>query len=270
MLNYTTALSIAGSDPSGGAGIQADIKTFSALGCYGMSVITALTAQNTQGVQGVHTAPAEFVELQLKSIFADIKVNATKTGMLHNAKVIDRVANFFKTHPSPLIIDPVIMAKDGSLLLETEALDALKAKLLPYAYLITPNLPEAELLLEYPIQNEAAMEQAARDLTDLGAHAVLIKGGHLNDSESNDCLYIRKEQKLHWFNAKRINTRNTHGTGCTLSAAITALIAQNVPLYDAVAQAKAYLNAALIKGADYQLGLGYGPVHHFHSLWKKL
>lgn len=268
MLNYTTALSIAGSDPSGGAGIQADIKTFSALGCYGMSVITALTAQNTQGVQGVHTIPAEFVELQLKSIFADIKVNAAKTGMLHNALVIDRVANFFESHRCPLIIDPVIMAKDGSLLLETEALSALKTQLLPHAYLITPNLPEAELLLGRTIKTAKDMEAAAHDLGQLGAEAVLIKGGHLNDSESNDCLYVREQQQIFWFNATRIHTQNTHGTGCTLSAAITAFTAQGLTIYEAVSAAKTYLNLAIQNGAPYQLGQGHGPVHHFHSFWK--
>jgi hydroxymethylpyrimidine/phosphomethylpyrimidine kinase len=268
MAEYITALTIAGSDPSGGAGMQADLKTFSALGCYGLSVLTALPAQNTQGVQGIQEIPESFVALQLQSIFQDIRVAAAKTGMLHNAKIIQHVARFFEGQSCPLIVDPVISAKDGSLLLESDAITVLKERLIPLATILTPNLLEAEMLWGQPINSPMDMENAANFLASLGATAVLIKGGHMKTDQSNDCLYLSASQETIWLNAPRIVTQNTHGTGCTLSAAITAMLAKGAPLLQAVQQAKDYLFSALQAGAVYTLGNGHGPVHHFYQFWE--
>lgn len=267
MKTYTTALSIAGSDCSGGAGIQADLKTFSALGCYGMSVITALTAQNTQGVQAIYPIPAEFIGQQLDSIFADIKVNAIKIGMLHAPEIIEIIARQLIQHPAiPLILDPVMLAKDGSHLLQTAAINTLRNKLFPLTTILTPNLPEAEILLQQKIMDRGNMEQAARELCAMGPQAVLLKGGHLlEDQESADCLYIKQQNKYYWFSNKRVMTKHTHGTGCTLSAAITACLAQGKNLLDAVTAAKSYISAAILAGKDYQLGKGCGPVQHFFN-----
>lgn len=267
--HYTTTLSIAGSDPGGGAGIQADLKTFSALGCYGMSVITALTAQNTQGVQAIETLPVAFVMQQLQSLFNDIDIQAIKIGMLSNHEIIETLARYLTHQPQPLIVDPVMTAKDGSQLLATNAITALKDYILPLTTLLTPNIPEAELLLGTSITTRLQMEQAAKSLADIGPAAVLIKGGHLTDTFSNDCLYTKVTRQLLWFDSPRINTVNTHGTGCTLSAAITAFIAKGKPLSEAVQQAKHYLYQAIQHGSHYHLGKGHGPVHHFYAWWNE-
>lgn len=266
---YTTTLTIAGSDPSAGAGIQADLKTFAALGCYGLSVITALTAQNTQGVQGIQMIPDSFVTSQLESLYQDINIGTVKTGMLHHAGIIKAVAHFFNKNPHPLVVDPVMVAKDGSLLLEPDAIRALKENLLPKATLLTPNLPEAEALLDRPIQSLRDMEQAAKLIIKMGPQAVLIKGGHLASSQSQDCFYSKVSQQVIWFDAPRIDTNNTHGTGCTLSAAIAAFLARGNSLIKSVELAKAYLSSALQAGAIYRLGQGNGPVHHLNQLWQQ-
>ena len=267
MKKYTTTLTIAGSDNSGGAGIQADLKTFSALGCYGMSVITALTAQNTRGVQTIYEVSPAFIGQQIDSIFEDIKVDAIKIGMLHSTEVITTVAEKLRNYKTiPLILDPVMVGKDKSPLLKPTAINALRDNLLPLATLITPNLPEAETLLGKTIRDHKEMEKSALELSKLGPKAVLIKGGHLAEPESADCLYI--ENTYHWFSNPRIETINTHGTGCTLSAAIAAFMAKKYSLYDAVKNAKKYISAAIATGSEYKLGHGYGPVHHFHQLWK--
>ncbi len=263
MKTYYKTLTIAGSDSGGGAGIQADLKTFSALNCYGMSVITALTAQNTLGVQGILPIPPQFVALQLRSILDDMSADAIKTGMLHSEEVIASVVAELLIQPEiPLLVDPVMVAKDGSLLLENSALDALKNRLFPRATLITPNLPEAEILLQTSIKDAAAMEKAASALATFGSQAVLLKGGHLPGNDSNDCLYLRADKSFHWFKAPHLNTNNTHGTGCTLSAAITAFIARGATIVEAVAQAKDYVHHAIQAGSSYKLGKGYGPVKH--------
>lgn len=264
---YHTALTIAGSDCSGGAGIQADLKTFAALGCYGMSVITALTAQNTQGVQGTYPIPADFVGQQLTSIRSDITIGAIKTGMLHDANIINIVSMALKEiQPVPIVIDPVMRAKDGSVLLEKSAISALQNQIFPLATLITPNIPEAELLLGYPITDHHTMETAARELAKFQVQAVLLKGGHLpNVDYSNDCLYLVDSNTCHWFTQEKINTQHTHGTGCTLSAAITAYLAQAYDLILAVTKAKEYLSAAISAGSHYQLGQGIGPVQHLYE-----
>lgn len=268
MKQYIPVLTIAGSDPSGGAGIQADIKTFSALGCYAMSVLTALTAQNTQGVTAVQTIPAEFMSAQIQAIFADIQVAAIKIGMLHNENIIAAVAEqLAKLSEVPVVLDPVMIAKSGHTLLDKNAVRKLK-KLFPHITLLTPNIPEAELLLQQTIQTPQQMQAAAKKLCDESLSAVLIKGGHLKSANNSaDLLYIKTEDKYYWFEKPWVDTFNTHGTGCTLSAAIAAYLAKGFNLIDAVGQAKDYLYHALLAGADYQLGKGCGPVQHFHQLW---
>jgi hydroxymethylpyrimidine/phosphomethylpyrimidine kinase len=269
--SYCRALTIAGSDSGGGAGIQADLKTFAALGCYGMSAITALTAQNTCGVTAIYGIPAHFVEAQIDAVLADIGADAIKVGMLGNAEVVAAVAGRLRASPSiPVVVDPVMVAKGGDRLLRPEAVAAVRDVLLPVATVVTPNLPEAETLLERTIATRTEMEVAARALVALGPRAAVVKGGHLEDGdESPDCLAVRHNAgvELHWFSGPRVATVNTHGTGCTFSAAIAAQLAAGIPLIEAVAGAKAYLVEAIAAGAPYRVGQGHGPVHHFHALW---
>ncbi len=264
------ALTIAGSDSGGGAGIQADLKTFSALGAYGCSVITALTAQNTQGVTGIMDVPAEFVTRQIDAVFDDIAVGAVKIGMLSRPETIEAVARGLRKHePRHVVLDPVMVAKSGDVLLQPEAVSSLKEHLVPLATLITPNLPEAAVLLDR--ENEIGrgdMETVAADLCGLGAGAVLLKGGHLGGSDSSDLLFDGTAYR--WLDAPRIETSNTHGTGCTLSSAIAALLAQGLGLADAVERAKAYVFEAIGHADTLHVGQGHGPVHHFHAFWKEL
>lgn len=265
-MSHPKVLTIAGSDSSAGAGIQADLKTFAALGCYGLSVITAVTAQNTQGVQAVYALPADVVGQQITSVLQDIKIDALKIGMVHNEDIIAEIAQYFSAGQTPpLVLDPVIAAKNGDLLLQQKAIGALKQHLFPRATLLTPNLPEAAMLVGFAIDNEQAMIAAAKLLCELGPAAVLIKGGHLSGAECKDCLYIKKTDAQHWFSSPRIMTRNTHGTGCTLSAAIAALLAKEYPLVSAVKAAKEYLTAAIAAGCNDVLGHGQGPVRHFYN-----
>lgn len=260
---YKRILTIAGSDSGGGAGIQADLKTFTALNCYGMSAITALTAQNTMQVKQVHPIPAEFVAQQIAAVIEDIGVDAIKIGMLCNTTIIQMVANELKKIPHvPIVLDPVIVATSGDLLLEQTAITALKNDLLPMTTIITPNLHEAELLWQNKITSTDVMQTAAKELSKLGCQAVLIKGGHLTQQDCVDCLYTKKDNKIQWIKAARIITNNTHGTGCTLSAAIAAYLAQNFDLLTAVNKAKTYITNAIKLGAEYQIGSGHGPVKH--------
>lgn len=258
-------LSIAGSDPSGGAGVQADLKTFSALGCYGMAAITALTAQNTRGVSGVHVPPADFVAAQIKAIFADIRVDAVKIGMLASGAVVAAVADALAPFARiPIVLDPVLVATSGDSLGAPDVVDAMRRELFPLAAVVTPNLPEAARLAEQP--ETGSPEALAFRIKAHGARAVLIKGGHGSGSEAADDLYFELGHRR--FVAPRIATRNTHGTGCTLSSAIAAFLARGLDLPDAVDQAKAYLTAALTASGGLDVGLGHGPVHHFHALWR--
>lgn len=265
--HYARALTIAGSDSGGGAGIQADLKTFAANGCYGMSVITALTAQNTVAVRSIFAVPIEMVRDQMEAVLTDIGADAVKIGMLFSPLLIRTVAEGLRTWAPglPVVLDPVMVAQSGDKLLKQEAVAALKEELIPLAHLITPNLPEAEVLLGRAIATEAEMEAAARDLAGLGSANALIKGGHMEGTESDDLLYLGAEQRLHRFSGERIPTRNNHGTGCTLSSAIAAGIAKGLDLVEAVGQAKTYISAAIRAGADYRIGQGHGPVHHFHA-----
>lgn len=266
---YFRALTIAGSDNSGGAGIQADLKTFSALGCYGMSVITALTAQNTQGVHGIKEIPPEFVIQQIQTVMEDVGVDAVKIGMLFNSPIIREVAKFLRENPvSSLVVDPVMFAKSGDRLLLKDAIDSFCRELIPLATVLTPNNAEAAAILGRPINSPDEMEQAAIDLCQMGPQAVVVKGGNLLKDSSNDCLFFR-EGKIHWLNQKRVQTNNVHGTGCTFSAAIAAFLARSFSIEDAVLEAKKYLTGALEAGAGYKLGKGKGPVMHFYKTWKK-
>jgi hydroxymethylpyrimidine/phosphomethylpyrimidine kinase len=261
-------LSIAGSDPSGGAGIQADIKAITARGCYAMAALTALTAQNTQGVSAVHPLDPDFVREQIRMVFADIRVDAVKIGMIADAEIAEAVASALEPHRGiPVVLDPVMIAKGGAALLDPQAVAVLKERLLPLATLLTPNLPEAAALLgEAEAQNRDAMATQAGRLATLGPTAILMKGGHLAGQDSPDCL-LSGDGSV-WFEGARIAGGNTHGTGCSLSSAIAAELAKGQPLPDAVASAKAWLQQAIAMADRLEVGHGHGPVHHFHALWR--
>ncbi|SMB43985.1 bifunctional hydroxy-methylpyrimidine kinase and hydroxy-phosphomethylpyrimidine kinase [Serratia proteamaculans] len=261
------ALTIAGTDPSGGAGIQADLKAFSALGAYGASVITALVAQNTRGVQSVYNIEPAFVAAQLDSVFSDLRIDSTKIGMLANADIVQAVAERLRHYqPSFVVLDTVMLAKSGDPLLAPEAVESIRRELLPLVSIITPNLPEAAALLECaPAENESQMREQGRALLAMGCQAVLMKGGHLSESESPDWLFsVEQEQR---FTAPRVATRHTHGTGCTLSAALAALRPRHDDWAGTVAAAKDYLQKALQQADTLEVGHGIGPVHHFHAWW---
>jgi hydroxymethylpyrimidine/phosphomethylpyrimidine kinase len=262
------ALSIAGFDGSGGAGIQADLKTFSALGCYGMTVLTALPVQNTCGVRKCYEIPLQAIEDQLQAIFDDIRPDSIKIGMLFNSEIIELVANFLKSNAKdiPIVIDPVTVAKSGDPLLLPEAVDTLISKLMPLATLITPNLPEAQTFTGMDTQSEKDMVLIGQKLLQLGPQYVLLKGGHLTTSTSNDLL-LGQNGVRHWFESLRIDSKNTHGTGCTLSAAITACLAQKIEIQQACGIAKNYLFHAIKAAKNDSVGAGHGPVHHFYHWW---
>lgn len=261
-------LTIAGSDPSGGAGIQADLKTFSALGCYGMSAITALTAQNTMGVQGVHFVPPEFVVQQLRSIFADIRPDAIKIGMAGTPATIAAIAEFLSENARdiPIILDPVMVAQSGGKLLADDAAIVLRDFLMPLATVVTPNWPEASVLLNRVIADTpSAQDDAARELLMLGAKSVFLKGGHSRSAIARDVFVT--SAGLFVFEARRIDTKNTHGTGCTLAAALACFMAQGFSLPDSAQKAKAYITKAIEAGRDLHIGHGAGPVQHFFEWW---
>ena len=258
-------LSIAGSDPSGGAGVQADLKTFGALGCHGMAVVTALTAQNTRGVSGVHVPPPDFVAAQIAAIFTDIRVDAVKIGMLASGAVVAAVAEALAPHARiPIVLDPVLVATSGDSLGAPDVVEAMRRELFPLAAVVTPNPPEGARPADLP--ESAAPEFLAQRLKGFGARAVLIKGGHGRGPEAIDDLFFEAGHRR--YASPRIATRNTHGTGCTLSSAIAAFLAHGLGLTDAVDQAKAYLTAALSQSGALDVGTGHGPVHHFHAFWR--
>ena len=260
------ALTIAGSDSSGGAGIQADLKTFAALGVYGASVITALTAQNTKGVTAIHEVPANFIAAQIDAVFADLDVGAVKIGMLGNAAAAGAVTAGLDRHrPRHVVLDPVMVASTGADLLRADAMDGLRS-LMSRADVITPNLFEAATLLDAPLaRDEDAMRTQAQKLLALGAGAVLIKGGHAGGPDSVDLLV--EADGCARFTAPRIATKNTHGTGCTLAAAVAAGLAKGLSLNAAVREAEAYVSAAIAAADRVKIGAGNGPVHHFHKWW---
>lgn len=260
-----TALTIAGSDPSGGAGIQADIKTMTLNGVFAMSAVTALTAQNTTGVSGILEVSSEFLRAQLDAVFSDIFPDSVKIGMVSSIELIEAIAETLKEYNAKnIVIDPVMVATSGSVLIKTDAISSLSDKLLPISSLVTPNIPEAEILSDIPIKNSIDMFSAAEKIGKKYSCSVLLKGGHsINDA--NDLLY--ENGNYTWFYGKRINTPNTHGTGCTLSSAISANLAKGYSITESVKKAKAYLSGAFSYGLD--LGHGSGPLNHAFDLGKK-
>ena len=248
--HYKRVLTIAGSDPSGGAGIQADLKTFSACGCYGMSAIVAVVDENTVGVTGVHPVPVDFVTGQIRSVLDDIGADAVKIGMLHSSELIRAVRETLAAYDiRNIVLDPVMVATSGDRLLQEEAIATLQEELVPFVRVITPNIPEAEILLGRKV-------------------SVLLKAGHLHDTELIDVFYNAETDKATPLRSMRLDTPNTHGTGCTLSSAVAAFLAHGLPLDEAVVCAKEYINAAIIAGAEYEIGKGHGPVHHFFNFWE--
>ncbi|HET6388013.1 bifunctional hydroxymethylpyrimidine kinase/phosphomethylpyrimidine kinase [Hyphomicrobium sp.] len=262
------ALTIAGSDPSGGAGIQADLKTFSAFGIYGATIITALTAQNTHGVSGVFPISLEFIAAQFHSVVSDLEVSSIKTGMLGDAATVETVARLLAEVPRvPVVVDPVMVATSGDVLLRADAIEAVRSALIPRAQLITPNIPEASRLLDCPeAETEDEMRTQAEALMKLGCGAVLVKGGHGAGADAVDVFFDGREHQA--FRRPRVETNNTHGTGCTLSAAIAAGLAAGKPLPEAVEAGKLFVWRALDAGADMRIGSGHGPVDHNFALRK--
>lgn len=259
---YARVLTIAGSDSGGGAGIQADLKTFAALGCFGMSAITALTAQNTRGVSGIHAVPAQFLKAQIQAVVEDIGVDAVKLGMLHAPEVVEVVAWAIDHYKLPnVVLDPVMVATSGDRLIAEETVSGLVRELFPRAVVVTPNLDEAALLVRHPIEAAHALEAAAEELLALGAKAVLLKGGHLPGDEVVDLLVQRNARPLR-LASERIASRNLHGTGCTLSSAIAAHLALGAALPEAVASARDYVIGAMRAGANVKVGEGHGPLNH--------
>jgi len=257
------AMTIAGSDSGGGAGIQADLKTFAALGVYGTSTLTAITAQNTLGVMGVHEVPIEMISAQIDAVLGDIGADAVKTGMLASSAIIGCVAEAMTRHQvQRLVVDPVMVAKSGDSLLREDAVETLKTKLIPLAALVTPNIPEAETLTGLEITTPDDVRQAARCIIEMGARGVVVKGGHL-EGPATDLFYDGSQ--FQEFTSPRINTANTHGTGCTFASAVAAGLAQELDMIDAVAQAKEYVTEAIRH--SFPLGQGHGPLNHFYKMW---
>lgn len=264
--SYDRALTIAGFDGSGGAGIQADLKTFSAFGCYGTSVLTALPVQNTLGVQSIYKIPQKCIREQLHAILDDIGTDAIKIGVLQDSGTVKTIAKALQAFDRvPIVLDPVMMPKNGQALISDDAIDLMKRLLFPLTTILTPNLPEASALLQREICTQSEMEDAAIELLKMGPQAVIIKGGHLADDSCLDCLCIGPERRMHWFSSQRCHTQNTHGTGCTFAAAITAMLAKKYDLLQSVEQAKRYITEAIVAGSQFRLGKGHGPVNHFYK-----
>ena len=266
---YNRVLTIAGSDPSGGAGIQADLKTMSACGCFGMSAITAVVDENTVGVTGVHPVPVDFVQGQIKSVLDDIGTDAVKIGMLHSSELIMAVkATLLPYHIKNIVLDPVMVATSGDKLLQDEAISTLKNELIPCARVITPNIPEAEILLNDKITKQDDLFRVVKDLSFNRQVSVLLKAGHLTGNSLIDVFYNAETDEIIELESQRVDTVNTHGTGCTFSSAVASFLAQGNALNDAVRNAKNYINQAIIHGAKYKIGGGHGAVHHFWEFWK--
>lgn len=268
-MNYKRVLSIAGSDPSGGAGIQADLKTISACGCFATTVVTAIVDENTVGVFGVHPVPVEFVKGQIKSVLDDIGTDAVKIGMLHSPELIRAVKDTLSPYGIlNSVLDPVMVATSGDKLLQDEAISTLKNELIPMMRVITPNIPEAEILSGKKISRQTDLPLVVRDLSCNGTVSVLLKAGHLSEDELVDVFYNAETDEIIELRSQRIATRNTHGTGCTFSSAVASFLAKQLPLNDAIRSAKEYINQAIIEGSAYEIGKGHGPVHHFYQFWK--
>lgn len=268
LYHYNRCLTIAGSDSGGGAGIQADLKTFGALGCFGMTAITALTAQNTTGVTAIEAVGPEFVAEQIQAVLTDIGVDAVKIGMLFSSEIVQAVADGLKRFKvRRIVLDPVMVAQSGDKLLQQDAIDAIKTNLMPLAAVVTPNIPEASVMVGKHLEKKADIRHAAKQLAENGCRAVLIKAGHLKGKRSTDLLYLSDDNRFVEIDGPRINTVNNHGTGCTLSSAITAYLARGEGLEKAIQKAKTYIQGALKAGALFQIGQGHGPVHHYYRYW---
>ncbi len=268
-MNYKRVLSIAGSDPSGGAGIQADLKTISACGCFATTAITAIVDENTIGVFGVHPVPINFVKGQIKSVLDDIGTDAIKIGMLHSSELIWAVKETLLPYGiRNMVLDPVMVATSGDKLLQDEAISTLKNELIPMMRVITPNVPEAEILSGRKISRQADLPMVVKELSCNGTVSVLLKAGHLTEDELVDVFYNAETDNIIELRSQRIATRNTHGTGCTFSSAVASFLAKQLPLNDAIRSAKDYISQAIVKGSVYEIGKGHGPVHHFHQFWK--
>ena len=267
---YRRVLTIAGSDPSGGAGLQADLKTFAACGCYGASAVVAVVDENTVGVTGIHPIPVDFVTGQIRSVLDDIGADAIKIVMLHSSKLIHAVRDTIARYPiKNIVLDPVMVATSGDPLLEPDAVATLRDELMPHVRIITPNIPEAELLLGEKIESQESLPDTARRLSELcGGVSVLLKAGHLRDPELTDVFYNAESGRHIILRSRRCDTANTHGTGCTLSSAFAAFLAHGNDLDRAARLAKDYITAAIEAGAEYTIGHGNGPVHHFHAFWQ--
>lgn len=266
--HYKRALTIAGSDPSGGAGIQADLKTFSACGCFGTSAIVAVVDENTVGVTGVHPIPVDFVAGQIKSVLDDIGTDAIKIGMLHSSELILAVKETLsKYNIKNIVLDPVMVATSGDKLLQDEAISTLKEELIPFVRVITPNIPEAEILLGKKIESQEDLPKVIKELSANRSVSVLLKAGHLTEEKLTDVFYNAETDEIIELTSNRIHTKNTHGTGCTFSSAIAAYLAHGLPLNDAIREAKEYMKNAISAGAEYEIGKGNGPIHHFFKFW---
>lgn len=267
---FPRLLTIAGSDSGGGAGIQADLKTFSALECFGMSALTAITAQNTHRVTAIHPIPCDVISAQIDAVVSDIGVDAVKVGMLATHEVIATVAHAIRQHKlTRVVVDPVMISKSGDKLLRDDAVEALRTILLPLATVLTPNLPEAEILLGRRISTREDMLEAGHQLLALGAQNVVVKGGHLSESDSPDLFLSRDIPTPHWLTTQRVSSKNTHGTGCTFSSAIAAGLGQGLSPWEATRRAKEYISGSIAGSQEWTLGQGHGPVHHFHRLWRR-
>lgn len=271
MKKYNRVLTIAGSDSGGGAGIQADIKAISAMGCYAASAITAITVQNTLGVEAVHAVPHEILEGQIDAVLSDIGADAIKIGMLHSAEVVNIVAEKIEQYGiRNVVLDPVMVSTSGHRLIEENAIEHISKRLLPLARVITPNIPEAEILSGRTISSEQDFPEIAKLLSNNGQVSVLLKAGHLTGDDLVDYFYNAEDGTITQLPSKRVYTRNTHGTGCTLSSAFAAALARGEELTQAAVSAKKYIEKAIISGADYEIGKGHGPVNHFWILEKNV
>lgn len=268
MKSYNKVLTIAGSDSGGGAGVQADIKAISACGCYASSAITAITVQNTVGVKSVHPVPVPFIEQQIEAVLEDIGTDAVKIGMLHSAETVMAVAQMLRRFEAPnVVLDTVMVSTSGHRLIEESAIEVLKSQLIPLARVITPNIPEAEILLGGEcLQRQSALPEAAKTLAERFGVSVLLKAGHLTEDRLVDIFYDVEKGVMLELPSVRVETCNTHGTGCTLSSAFAAMLAKGMELQEAAKCAKQYINQAIISGADYTIGHGHGPVNHFFNL----
>ncbi|WP_069660137.1 bifunctional hydroxymethylpyrimidine kinase/phosphomethylpyrimidine kinase [Arcticibacter eurypsychrophilus] len=265
---YTTVLTIAGSDSGGGAGIQADLKTFSALGCYGMSALTALTAQNTCGVRAIHAIPPAFVQSQIQAVMEDILPDAIKIGMVHTTALVDVIAEILQQYPGiPVVFDPVMVASSGDRLIEEDTIQSIIKKLFPLATLITPNLDEASLLTALRIETLEQMYEAGSEIMRMGCNALLLKGGHLQSAQLSSMLF-RPNVEIGVYMSDKIDSNNTHGSGCTLSSAIACYLAEGIALTDAITLAQDYVHNAILHGKDVITGKGHGPLNHFYNPYK--